>query len=128
MVKRERNKKADIAERISDYFLLCDAINDEKGKIVKPYTLSGLLCYLGISREEFEKMSKSGRHSKVLSNALAQIEAFTEENVLNGSLSANAGANSLKYNFGWGEKREHGPEEISQISVTMSSEASEFAM
>ncbi len=99
-----------LQEKIDEYFALCDSINaasaDKNGKkeekLKKPYSLSGLLCYLEITRGEWEKMANNKRYRKLILRALSRIEAFTEENALIGALSASAAAGSLKYNFGWG--------------------------
>ena len=126
----ERNAKyCDLEQRINDYFLYCDAVNDAKEEIVKPYTLSGLLSYIGVSRQEFEKLSHIRRHEKLISRAKAKIEAFIEENALTGELSINAAANSLKYNFGWGERqdRDDGESKSKSITVTLSPEMCELA-
>ena len=57
MTDNYSKKLADTEKMIHDYFVCCDSLNDEDGKkIVKPYTLSGLLCYIGITRKEFEKL------------------------------------------------------------------------
>lgn len=117
-----------LEDRINDYFLLCDGVNEEHADMVKPYTLSGLLCHIGISRQELEKLCASRKYGKVMQNAKTKIEAFIEENALTGELSCNASANSLKYNFGWGENKDKG--EIGSpkhITVTLSPEMSELA-
>ena len=88
-----------------DYFCMCDGINSAGQGIVKPYTLSGLLFHLGLTRKEYYKLLENKKFSPVLLSASARIEAFIEENILTGELSVNAGANSLKYNFGWGDKK-----------------------
>lgn len=103
-----------VQEKIDEYFALCDSINaasaDKNGKkeerLKKPYSLSGLLCYLEVTRGEFEKMAENKRYRKLILRTLARIEAFTEENALIGALSASAAAGSLKYNFGWGRTSE----------------------
>lgn len=104
--KRCKTEKiARLRKQIDDYFEACDAGNACDGKkISKPYTLSGLLFALGLSKAEFEKMLTKRGYAEVLCRAVARIEAFIEENALTGMLSANACCNSLKYNFGWGEK------------------------
>lgn len=124
----KKKKYEDIEERVKDYFLMCDAVNDKNEELVKPYTLSGLLCYLGISRKELEKLCSSKKYSSVMQNAISRIEAFIEENALTGELSCNASMNSLKYNFGWGEHREKNEADTSRhITVALSSEMSELA-
>lgn len=129
MNKNNNTKFCDLEQRINDYFLYCDAVNDSKDEIVKPYTLSGLLCYIGMSRKEFDKISNIKRHEKIISRAKAKIEAFIEENALTGELSINAAANSLKYNFGWGEKadKDENDAKNKSITVTLSPEMCELA-
>ena len=98
---------SEVEKLINDYFLCCDSLNEDGGKkIVKPYTLSGLLCYMGITRSDFEKLTAKKKYSELFNRALAKIEAFTEEKALVGDLSASAAANTLKYNFGWNEARD----------------------
>ena len=125
----DKNKKPfNLEERMNDYFLYCDAVNDSQGEIVKPYTLSGLLCYIGLSRQEFDKLSKIKRHEKLISRAKAKIEAFIEENALTGELSINAAANSLKYNFGWGEKHDKNEAvQPGEVTVILSPETESLA-
>ena len=103
-MRNEKNK--DLEKRINDYFLYCDAVNESHNKTVKPYTLSGLLSYMGITKSEFEGLLKTRRNERLFALAKMKIEAFIEENALNGTLSCNASMNSLKYSFGWGEKQE----------------------
>lgn len=94
-----------LRRKIANYFKICDACNAESKDVKKPYTLSGMLSFLGITRKEFEVLAVQECHARVLSDALAKIEAFIEENALIGALSSNAAANSLKYNFGWGSTK-----------------------
>ncbi len=100
---RTRNRYADLEAKVKSYFEDCDEKNSGQKSIIKPYTVSGLICHLGITRSEFERLSKNSKYSCLL-DAKMRIEAFIEENSLTGGLSCNASANSLKYNFGWGEK------------------------
>ena len=86
-----------------------------------------MLCYLGVTRQEFAKLCKVKRHAAILSAAMSRIEAFTEENALCGVLSCNASLNSLKYNFGWGEKHEQDDEMCDGITVTLSPEITALA-
>ncbi len=126
MTTKEKFRR--IAEEIDGYFAECDAVNEERGGLVKPYTLSGLLCYLGITREEYRKMLTVKKYAAVLNKAAMRIESYIEENVLTGELSVNAGANSLKYNFGWGEKTHPQPEpNSSSVTVCLGAEAQNFA-
>lgn len=127
-MNKKNERFVDLEQRINDYFLYCDAVNESREEIVKPYTLSGLLCYIGISRQEFEKISKTKRHQRLISRAKSKIEAFIEENALTGELSINAATNSLKYNFGWGEKADRGEsDEHGPLTVVLSPETAEIA-
>ncbi len=99
-----KEKYKDIDKRIEAYFDECDSLNICEKRIVKPYTLSGLIAAMGITRGEFEKLSANKRYSKLINASRSRVEAFIEENALTGGLSSNAASNSLKYNFGWGDK------------------------
>lgn len=102
MGRKKSLETKELEQRIERYFEKCDEQNfgeKDAKKIRKPYSLSGLLCDIELSRSEFESMNLSRRYGHVLNKALARIEAFTEENALTGSISASAAANSLKYNF-----------------------------
>lgn len=129
MQQSKNERFSELERRINDYFLYCDAHNEGKKNIEKPYTLSGLLCYTGLSRNEFQKISKIKRHEPIFRAALAKIEAFIEENMLTGALSCNASLNSLKYNFDWGEKSgdSDGNNDGRHITVTLSPEMRELA-
>ena len=121
-------KYAELDSRIEQYFSYCDSVNEGSAKPIKPYTLSGLMCWLGITRKEFEKLLRSERYSKSALYARSKIEAFIEENALTGGLSANAAANSLKYNFGWGEKLSDTPcEEARSLIITLDGDAKVLA-
>ena len=129
MTQTKKEKLSQLEEKIEEYFLYCDACNEGKKDIVKPYTLSGLLCFTGLTRQEFLRLSKIKRHHSLFKRAEARIEAFIEENMLTGALSCNASLNSLKYNFGWGEKEEGGDEKSNEhrITVTLSPDMSELS-
>ncbi len=114
---------------IDGYFDYCDAVNEGQKNIIKPYTLSGLLCHTGLTRESFCELLKVKRHKNVLSKALSRIEAYIEENMLTGALSCNASLNSLKYNFSWGEKQAEGEDDVQKnLCVTLSPELSALAV
>lgn len=115
MRKKDSEKLLITAEAVKAYFDECDALNlaDTK-KIRKPYTFSGLLCSLGMTRREFEKLCMKSCFAELFTSALAKIEAFTEEHALTGELSATAAANSLKYNFGWGEQKHYDGEDTAK--------------
>ncbi len=110
MRPKDYDKIVFLEKKIKEYFDECDSVNmsgvgASDKKIRKPYTLSGLLCELGMTRGEFEKLGTRPNFAKLYMSALSKIEAFTEEHALTGALSATAAANSLKYNFGWGDTR-----------------------
>lgn len=99
MRTKDTEKITLLDKKIKDYFYECDSHNE--GKIRKPYTLSGLLYRIEMTKSEFQKLCSKPNFKKLLSAALAKIESFTEEHALIGELSATAAANSLKFNFGW---------------------------
>ena len=106
----------------AEYFCACDDANSNSAnKIIKPYTLSGLLCALGLTKEQFFSLGDSREGRKLINHAILKIEAFIEENALSGKLSASAAANSLKYSFGWNEKIEPGSD--NNFTVSLSEEA-----
>lgn len=126
---KTKGKYSDLENKIQSYFDYCDELNGAGNDIVKPYTLSGLLSFLSITREEFAGLLKMRKYSRVLNSALSKIEAYIEENSLTGGLSINASANSLKYNFGWGEHRtEQKTEDADRdIQITLADCAKEYA-
>lgn len=112
-----------------EYFAECDAANsggNEKNQIVKPYTLTGLLCALELNREAFYQLEKTREGRRFVEYTLMKIEAFIEENALAGRLSASAAQNSLKYGFGWNEKEKQ-QDDNKTITVSLSDEAKELA-
>ena len=118
-----------LEERVEEYFTLCDSLNTtDNKKIVRPYTMSGLLYHIGLTKHEFEQLSQVKKYSDLLRSARARIEAFIEEKSLSGELSINASQASLKYYFGWGEKAEMTDSTKTQIiQVSLSDEARELA-
>lgn len=109
--------------RAKEYFDACDSANgmcDTKQPLVKPYTLSGLLCALSMTREEFSTLYNTRAGRRFASYVLMKIEAFIEENALSGRLSAAFAQGALKYNLGWGERER---EETGKISVALSEDA-----
>lgn len=123
------SKLSGLEKRIEEYFDRCDAINEENSKkIAKPYTMSGLLFHIGLSKHEFEELLSNKKYAEILKSAKSRIEAFIEEKALSGELSNNASQGSLKYYFGWGEKEKNENEtEECKIFITMSDEARELS-
>ena len=122
MVKKIKSiaRYKELAEK---YFSECDAVNstcEPKMPLAKPYTLSGLLCALGLTRDGFYSLEKTREGRQFVEFVLMKIEAFIEENALSGRLSASAAASSLKYSFGWNEKEKTSDE---PIKISLSDEA-----
>lgn len=109
MRSKDCEKIAVLEKQINDYFYDCDSQNAkilaEDNKIKKPYTVSGLLCKLEMTKDELRKYIAKPNFKRLFENALARIEAFTEEYALTGALSASAAANTLKFNFGWNDTK-----------------------
>ena len=128
MVNYRTKKGREFLElKIKEYFELCDKKNaeDEKEKkSVKPYTLTVLLYHLDMSADELEELSKSRKLSRTIGSAKRKIEAYIEENALNGRLSPTAAINSLKEHFGWNEK--NGGIMYDRLSVELSDEVKEL--
>lgn len=126
---KSKSKYCDLENKIQSYFDYCDELNCAGNDIVKPYTLSGLLSFLSITREEFAHLLKMRKYQRVLNSAMSKIEAYIEENSLTGGLSINASANSLKYNFGWGEHKcePKGEDGDRDILISLSEIAKEYA-
>ena len=125
---------ADLAYKTKKYFDECDAVNErarqeneKKLFIPKPYTVSGLIYSLGITRREFETLITKPKFSFLL-EAKARIEAFIEENSLNGGLSGTASSSSLKHDFGWGrDMPDEDTGEIRHLEVRLSDDARRLA-
>lgn len=114
---------------VESYFDMCDELNAESKKgIAKPYTMSGLLFHIGLSKNELKKLCDDKKCKALIDAAERKIEAFIEEKALSGELSNNASQCSLKYHFGWGEKDEKNPDrQLGVLTVTLSDEARELA-
>lgn len=104
MTYRTKKGRALLQQKINAYFAECDAANETEKKAVKPYTLSGLLCYLDLSAEELSALCEHRALRPIIGSAKRRIEAYIEENALSGKLSGTAAINSLKANFGWSDK------------------------
>ena len=104
------------------YFSSCDEANSacaEKAPLAKPYTLSGLLGALELSREDFFDIGRTKAGKEFITGVMMKIEAFIEENALSGRLSSSASQSSLKYSFGWNEKEKPADD---SITVSLSDE------
>ena len=119
----KRLTDARLKEGIQSYFADCDERNEKK--LVKPYSLAGLCLYLGITRTQFDALHSEPKTSRTAAMAKLKIEAFIEENLLRGDISASAAAGSLKYNFGWSDKPDKPQNE--QVTVRLEEELSRWA-
>ncbi len=123
---RAKSSNIDSYKRIAKkYFALCDKENAESApKISKPYTLAGFLCAAELNREQFFSLAKSREGRRFVNATLMKIEAFIQENALNGKISASAAANALKYSVCPDEKQED--EKSGSIIVSLSEKAKEL--
>ena len=127
---KTKKGSAELAKKIEEYFSLCDSANGAVGekkaaKPIKPYTLSGLLFHLDMSAKELDSLLQVRAPARVISGAKRRIEAYIEENSLNGNLSATAAFNSLKEHFGWSAK-ESEKDETEGFTVELSDDAERF--
>lgn len=101
-----------VLKRAEKYFTYCDSINlraqcegcksyvsgskcpECRVRFRKPYTFSGLLCHLGLTKFEFFDMAKEPALSHEFGMILLRIQAYMEENTFVGNLSA-ASASAL---------------------------------
>lgn len=118
-------------EKINEYFSLCDSINaaacDKEKHPPKPYTLSGLLCYLDLSEKQLCELEQSRYLRDLILSAKRKIEAYIEENALNGKLASAAAINSLKEHFDWSEKEKDDDQRITGIEISLDAEADRLA-
>lgn len=119
-------KSAESFEKGCDaYFAMCDGENE--GKMKKPYTVSGLCLFLGISREELLKLAKHRTHSEICKKTALKIESFIEENALLGALANNPALYSLKYNFGWTDKPVQKSDDDKSVKIALDTECEKWA-
>lgn len=124
--KITKNYALRLEEEIENYFKYCDGENEKvKPKFIKPYTLSGLCCHLGISRSDIDVLLTNNKSKHTVSNAKLRIENFIEENLLNGRISAASGVIALKYNFNWTDKAQKDANSGETYDVAMNPEYSE---
>lgn len=96
-----------------NYFKMCDETvetsYDSKGnekKIQKPYTVSGLCLYLGVTKMGLLPYKSKDGYSEIYSWALECCENYTEENALTGKIHPVFSMFSLKNNFGWRDQQD----------------------
>lgn len=72
----------------------------------KPLTMSGLACWLGISRQTLVNYSYRDEFFDTINIARNMVQADMEERGLGGQSNATMSIFSLKNNFGWVDKQE----------------------
>ena len=91
-------------------------IRTPEGKLVfeqyRPYTMSGLALFLGISSETLRKYGKEDEYTGIISTARQYVEMYTEEQLMKGVNTAKV---SLEHNFGWGKSEDGQSGEIKVI-------------
>lgn len=97
-------------EKIVEYFKFVDEENKERrlkrftGEKLKPYTLTGICVYLGISRETWREYGNREEFAGPIKRARMIVENYVEEGLLNGSVNPIGAIFNLKNNFGWVDK------------------------
>jgi len=114
-------------KKINEYFIYIDDVNVKRklkrfeGEKFKPFTLSGICVYLGISRETWNEYSKKNGYIDTIKRTKTIVENYAEEGLLNGSLNAIGAIFNLKNNFGWVDKIEVNatcqPEQLSASDI-----------
>lgn len=96
--------------KINEYFQWVNDENVERkkrrfeGEKFKPFTLSGICVYLGISRETWSEYGKKSEYVDTIKKTRAIVENYVEEGLMNGTINAIGGIFNLKNNFGWVDK------------------------
>lgn len=103
----------DLENAVNSYFIWCDEqreiVTDSKGNtkvVAKPYTITGLCVYIGITRDTFISYSKDPVLENVIAMAKLRVENYIEENSLNGKVNPIMSIFNLKNNFGWVDRVE----------------------
>ena len=119
--KRRFDSPAALAKASKSYFNSCwrPKVNADgrlvyaDGKLVfeqfRPYTMSGLALFLGISSETLRKYGKEQEYGEIISTARQYVEMYTEEQLMQGIATAKV---SLEHNFGWNKAEGSCDEEI----------------
>jgi hypothetical protein len=100
-------------EKVNAYFDYCDSqievsVTDrgQEKVIQKPYTISGLCLYLGISRETLREYKARPGYAPIVVAARNRVENYCEEGTMKGKLNPIFSIFSLKNNFNWTDKIE----------------------
>ena len=103
------NDVKEVEEKINAYFNYCE----EKEK---PYTMSGLAYYLGISRQTLVNYSNQDQFFDTIKKARDRVQMQLEENALSNKANPTFTIFNLKNNFDWKDKIEHSSSEVENIN------------
>ena len=103
----------EVEEKINAYFNYCE----EKEK---PYTMSGLAYYLGISRQTLVNYSNQYQFFDTIKKARDRVQMQLEENALSNKANPTFTIFNLKNNFDWKDKIEHSSSEFENINKNIS--------
>lgn len=96
---------------VRDYIEMCNVqsreVETKRGIqfIEKPFTLTGLCIFLGITKQKFNALRKQPQYKEICEFAELISENYLEEGMLNGKLNVIGSIFSLKNNFGWKENK-----------------------
>lgn len=107
------NDVKEVEEKINAYFNYCE----EKEK---PYTMSGLAYYLGISRQTLVNYSNQDQFFYTIKKARDRVQMQLEENALSNKANPTFTIFNLKNNFDWKDKIEHSSSEVENINKNIS--------
>ena len=93
------NDVKEVEEKINTYFNYCE----EKEK---PYTMSGLAYYLGISRQTLVNYSNQDQFFDTIKKARDRVQMQLEENALSNKANPTFTIFNLKNNFDWKDSNE----------------------
>ena len=93
------NDVKEVEEKINAYFNYCE----EKEK---PYTMSGLAYYLGISRQTLVNYSNQDQFFYTIKKARDRVQMQLEENALSNKANPTFTIFNLKNNFDWKDSNE----------------------
>lgn len=84
----------ELSKGIEEYFEDCK-------KREKPYTMSGLAVWLGITRQTLVNYSHKDKFFPLIKKAKEKVQAQIEENTLDGTFNTTFAIFSLKANYKW---------------------------
>lgn len=84
----------ELVKGIEEYFEDCK-------KREKPYTMSGLANWLGITRQTLINYGKGEKYFTLIKKAKERVQQQIEENILDGTFNTTAGIFNLKANYKW---------------------------